>query len=161
MTAKHLIFEDGDGSIHFATPAKDSKFYNPDEQIWFNAVEARIRSEMPNIRSCVRLDDCPTKELPHLQYKKCWRNDGTGRIKVDMPLARAQRMAEIKTESKARRLSLFELAEDADLDGDTTLHRNIRGRMKQTKDVLDTAQGELDALTTPEELEAYQPEWPE
>jgi len=80
-----------------------------------------------------------------------------------MPLARTQRMAEIRAE-RGRRFGPL----DADWmkatgQGNAARADEIEGVRQQFRDIPNglIAEGTVEGIATPEELEAFQPEWPE
>ena len=92
-------------------------------------------------------------------FINAWIDDGT-RIVHDMAKARAIRTNQVRTERNAR-LD----AEDVELkkaeDGnDQAAAARVRAKRQALRDLPATIQPDLDAITTPEALEAFEPAWP-
>lgn len=94
------------------------------------------------------------------RFRACWRQAGTARPAVDMPLARIQRMNEVRTQ-RAPKLTksdvdLLKAQEAADLARQTAL-KTYRQKLR---DLPATEQPAVDACATPEALDAWRPTWP-
>lgn len=96
---------------------------------------------------------------PSRRFRNCWRH-GAGAVAVSMPLARQQRLAEIRSERNER---LVESDKDhsrlADIGTDQQ-RADLRTYRQALRDLPATVQTDLAALTTPEQLDQYQPAWP-
>ena len=98
-------------------------------------------------------------DLPSYRFRDCWRLSGDA-IKVDMPLARAQRIKEIRAERNGRFTGLD--AEWMRAMGQKRLAEAdaIEAKRQVLRDIPATCLTALDACTTPGALETFQPEWP-
>ena len=87
------------------------------------------------------------------KYRDCWRDDGEGGVEVDLDLARADKMAEIRAKrddllAKSDAVYIEELSkalDTTDVQADKTALRDMTG----------TAQTAVDAIEDADELEAY------
>lgn len=106
---------------------------------------------------CVRLSDTTQAELPGKRFRNSWRNDGTGKVRVDMPLARTQRLDEIRKE----RNELLKAA-----DGPTAREMEQKGpNLQQWIDYKQALRDipssvNLSTIKTAVALEAFNPAWP-
>lgn len=94
------------------------------------------------------------------RFRRCWRQVGPGPPQVDMPLAHAQRMNEVRT-ARVPRLAKA----DADINrardtGMLPLEASLRTYRQALRDVPQTNQASLAACGTVVALEAWQPTWP-
>lgn len=132
-------------------------------QQFFSAGATNIRVEWGSddtgidSRQCIRWDDGSTTER---RFRDCYRRAGTGLPRVDMPLARAQRMAEVRLE-RNKRLT----ASDGDMlkareQGDLTQEAQLKTYRQQLRDIPVTTQVAVDACGTPEALHTFTPTWP-
>lgn len=94
------------------------------------------------------------------RFRNCWRRTGAVPPAVDMPLARAQRMNEVRAERSPK-------LEKADRDrrvaidqGDLVLEAKLKDYAQKLRDLPATEQPNVDASTTPEQLDAWRPTWP-
>ena len=113
----------------------------------------------PDYVGAIRLpfpaDDDP---LPDIRWRDCWRNRGDGRIHVDMPMARAQRLEEIRVERNvlfapldAEWMKAMGQKNQAEAD-------LMEAKRQQLRDIPNTL--DLDSISKLEVLEAFEPEWP-
>jgi len=94
-------------------------------------------------------------------FRNCWREHETGGVKnivVDMPLARAQKMAEIRAERNKRLAETDGLILRAKETGQAAQESRLALARQALRDLPATVG--LDTLATPEALEAFQPNWP-
>lgn len=93
------------------------------------------------------------------RFRNQWRWDGT-KIEADLPLAREQVMAEVRAERNAR-LDAADKERGRLEDVGNQSQRNAHATYRQSLRALpETAQAEVDALTTAADLEAYAVTWP-
>jgi hypothetical protein len=149
-----FVFEKVDGEI--ITLAVNYK--NPNVIAGGDAwVEAHIRAKNPDCKTATRLPNVLPSDLPQL-FRAAWRNGGTGKIRIDMPLARVQRMAEIRAE----RNTLLDASdkEKARIDdvGTASQKTAISAYRQALRDLPATIN--LDAIDTPEALDVFEPAWP-
>ena len=100
MNEKRIVWEWATGEIEISTPAPNFRKPGESEVDWLNRVEQINRAKVPRLQNAMRLPDRTDADLPGTgkRFRQAWRNDGTGKIGVDLPLARAQRMAETRAE---------------------------------------------------------------
>lgn len=142
-----IIWKKADGTIRVGIPAPGA---NPEE--FASKVEAHAEA------GTTRLPDCDAAALPLRRFRDCWRTDGFGAVQVDMPLARAQRMAEIRTERNIR-LDASDKEKARLDDGGTEQQKTDIAVYRQALRDLPAAT-DLGVITAPEELEAFEPVWP-
>ena len=158
MTPTAIVYENPDGTIRYSVPAKRSKLFNENQREWLNAVEQHERRGDPKLEGAARLRDCPIAELPMGRFRGCWRNDGAGGVHVDMPLARAQRMVEIRGARNARLTAsdaLMARARDQEKQAEIEALKAMRQALRDIPQHMD-----LTLINDPAELEAFEPDWP-
>lgn len=161
MTHHRLVVERADGGIVVIAIAAKSRGEGEEEAAWLARVKARTLQGNDKYRGARELPDAA---LPaSRRFRDCWRCDGADGVHVDMPLARGQRMAEIRRARNAKlaetdgpMLRAQEQADTATVDGLKAKRQALRDLPNQLE-----AAGALDAIATPEELEAFEPTWPE
>ena len=158
MTELILVWKLSDGTIAMGAMGRTHEGESEQEKI--TRCLAKTEKELGNgtLKGAKRLTPRLRSELPGMRFFDSWRlNDGDD-VQVDMPLARAQRMMEIRAERDRR---------FGPLDGDwmkATGQKNVtradavESVRQQLRDVPQTV--DLEGIATPEELEAFQPEWP-
>lgn len=94
------------------------------------------------------------------RWRECWRKAGRGAPTVNMSLARIQRMNEVRAQ-RAPQL------EKSDIDLlhaqealDVVKQDALKTYRQALRDVPTIGQPTVDAITTPEGLAAWEPEWP-
>ena len=145
-----------DGSIRITYPAGE----NAD----LDQIAAKLQSEHPEIATATRLSDVdPAVDLPQSRrFRSCWRADGSGKPRVDMPLARVQRLNEIRAERNEKlRTSDGPMARENEIGttGSAQAMKDYRQALRDLPNNLVDG-GTLDAINTPEELEVFDPTWP-
>ena len=151
-----FVFERSDGGISIVVPSEGSRREEETEEDWLLRVKEKTVTSLPHLKNAKELS---TNILPsNRRFRNCWRDPGDGTVKVDMTLARGQRMAEIRTE-RGRRFAAFD-AEWMKATGQKNAARAdaVESVRQQLRDVPQNV--DLEGIATPEELEAFQPEWP-
>jgi len=180
MNNKRAIFERVDGGISVIIPAPKNRLgvfkvgeafhtisldrgtgkfieFAETEDEWLQRTVKEGVPKLSKLKGAKRLDDCLTTDLPNRRFRNCWRNK-EGLTKVDMVLARVQRMSEVRVE-RDERFKAFDNewmkfkgqgneAEASKVEAKRETLRNIPNNLK------------LDAIKTPEELEKFEPKWP-
>ena len=96
---------------------------------------------------------------PTRRFRACWRwRDGA--VVVDLPLARAQRLAEIRRERDRRFAALDGEWTKATATGDGAGAARIDATRQRLRDVPQAATVALETCATPETVAAYEPAWP-
>ena len=112
----------------------------------------------------------PAEELPPAQWRDCWRWDSRG-VAVDMPLARAQRLNELRAERDGRLAKLDGQWMRAMGQKNSTEADNIEAKRQLLRDIPQMLTGDrardgacvvstLADCKTPEDLGALEPAWP-
>lgn len=163
MSKKFIVFQRTDSGLTIRNPTARSRRDGETETEWRERIAATHRDK-PGLLGAERLADCTPEDLPRSRrFRNCWRSDGTGSVHVDMPLARGQRMNEIRAERGGRFAALD--AEWMKATGQNNAARadaveTVRQQLRDIPNGL-IADGTLEGIATPEELEAFDPEWPE
>lgn len=111
--------------------------------------DAQVR-RFSSHEECARV--LPPKE--HRYFRSCWRWQGS-RVGVDLPLARAQRLTELRRE---RDVALA--ATDGIILRDQEQGKDVSvllAKRQALRDMPVTAQGELSALSSPDAIKSYVP----
>ena len=94
------------------------------------------------------------------RFRSCYRRAGTSLPRIDMPLARGERMNEIRVKRVPR-------LEKSDVDflraqekADVVMQDKLKTYRQSLRDLPATEQPNADACTTPEALAAWGPTWP-
>lgn len=91
-------------------------------------------------------------------FRNAWTKSGGGPPVVDMPKARVIKTEQIRRE-RDKRLKAEDVETMKAIQNPAQLNV-IEARKRTLRDIPATIQPELDTITTPEALEAYQPAWP-
>lgn len=94
------------------------------------------------------------------RWRNCWRRAGAGAPAVDMPLARAQRMSEVRRERTARLAASDSAIMTAHEQNDRARTTALTAYRQTLRDLPATTRPTVEACTTPAQLEAWQPTWP-
>ena len=117
----------------------------------------RVRRESFPTAMIVGLID--GESLPSWKFRDCWRLNGPA-VAIDMPLAREQRIAEIRVERNTRLAELDgpwmrAMGQRLLAEADT-----IEAKRQQLRDMPTTIAPALAACLTADALEALTPNWP-
>jgi hypothetical protein len=149
-----LIIKREDGGVSLGPIAKDA---DPKEQVrkWQEATVGQTAVSW-------RVSDEVISRPASRAFRDAWTDDNPGeQVDVDMPKARAIKTGKVRAERNIRLVAddlEYMKADEAD---DDTRKRRVANRKKKLRDLPADIQSDLDALDTPEVLEAYQPAWPE
>ncbi len=157
MTEKRIVFQRPDGGITVIIPVDGSTYHkkSASEKEWFAGLPPVLELQA---EGGIRLLDCLASSLPGRRFRNCWRDDGSGRAAVDMPLAREQRLGEIRKERNARFPELDREWMKATGQGDKVLATAIEAARQTLRDIPQSI--DLDAIATAEKLAAFEPKWP-
>ena len=158
-----IVWERADGGISITAASPKQQLPGESEQVFLDRIAAVTRSKHPGLKDAPRLENCPADKLPHPRVRDCWRNDSTGKIQVDMPLARKQRMSEIRTERNNWLQTTDGLMARANEIGDSAEINSLKTMRQELRDLTNNIEtdGIFNSLTKPEELDGFQPDWPE
>ena len=115
-----------------------------DDQAQVTSVREISKADIPNIRSITMRD--------------AWEDDGT-KISVNMTKARVNKVVYEVRPERDKRLAVLDI-EHRMASGDAAKQTAIDVKAQTLRDIPTTIQPALDAITTPEALEAWQPTWP-
>ena len=164
MKNEIIVFELPDESIRIlACPAK-GKRSGEIKSVWLNRVFKKSVTDHAQYAGAVRIKDAktpggsPVVENPGELFCDAWRHSGGGQLQVDMPEARKIKMDRNRTERAPRLNALDKDWMRATGQGDSGTASTVEARRQILRDL--PATFDLDAISTPEELEAFQPAWP-
>ncbi len=156
MTDKRIVWRHSDDSISVTTPC--GRLAEEAEDAWLDRVAARVQSTSLDMVAATRLPNCLDTELPGRYFRDCWRNDEAGKAHVDMPLARIQRMDEIRVDRDSRFPALDNEWMKAMGQKDQTIADEVEAKRQILRDI--PADVDLSVIDTPETLEGFTPLWP-
>ncbi|MDH4225605.1 MAG: phage tail assembly chaperone [Deltaproteobacteria bacterium] len=154
MFNKRIVWKNPDGSLAITCPVADSRCREESETAWLERVASLVKPHP----LAIRLEDRSPDELPESRrFRNAWREAG-GKPRVDMVLAREQRMGEIRQKrNNLLRESDGLLAVAREMDAS----RKVEGLLAIRQGLRDIPQKtNLEHLTTPEALENFEPDWP-
>lgn len=158
--AKCIIWRQADGSIAVSIPSENDRRKGETVQDQLDRFAARLVSDGVAL-GWTRLADADADSLPQSRrFRNAWRHDGEKPV-VNLPLARAQVLSEIRAERNAKLdASDKELARLTDVGSAKELE-DIKAKRQALRDLPAVVAAELSALTTVAELEQYRPQWSE
>jgi hypothetical protein len=155
---KRIVFSHADGNLSIDIPIEDIA----NDPTKLAAHEARIAADHPTWTHEGTVEDTtlpPAQAGQSRKFRNCWRWTGTA-VETDLPLARAQLMAEMRKErdkrletSDGKQLRANEIGTAQD-QTDWNTHREA------LRDLPVSEQAAVDALTTAADLEAHTVTWP-
>jgi len=155
---KRIVFELADGSVVIRTPVEGSRKSDESEESWIERTAARHINK-PKFKGFKRLPNCLISDLPiSRRFRNCWRANSADKVLVDLPLARAQRMAEIRAERNQRFAALDAEWMKAAGQKNTAREATVEAVRQTLRDIPNGLK--LDTIKTPEALEAFEPTWP-
>lgn len=117
-----------------------------DSQAQVTSVREISEADIPSIRSITMRD--------------AWEDDGAN-ISVNMVKARANKIAyEVRPEMERRLVQARDDLEATEDNSNAAEQARVRTRRRKLRSLPATIQSDLDAIDTPEALEAWQPNWP-
>ena len=125
-----------------------------------NALEILQRVQRESFPGATNLGFHDPATFPSHRFRDCWRLDGQA-IKVDMALARAQRLAEIRAARNVRFAALDAEWMRAIGQKRTAEADAIEAKRQVLRDVPQACAPLLDACATADELIVLEPNWPE
>jgi len=164
MTTKRIVYTRPDGGVSVLIPSpefiENYLSANPG-RTEADALTYLQGKDVPPDALNARIEDAVNLP-PSRAFRNCWRNTvgagGAERVDVDMPLARAQKMAEIRTERNKRLAETDGLILRAKETGQAAQENQLALARQALRDLPATVG--LDTLATPEALNAFQPNWP-
>jgi Phage tail assembly chaperone protein len=154
MSDQRILWQMPDGTLRVTVPV--NRLQPLDE------IARRVQAAVLELRAAQRLPDCLAEDLPPSRWRTCWRADAAGRAQVDLPLARAQRLAEIRAERDARLATsdaaMLREQEQGTEQGVAAL-RAYRQALRDLPGDLEQSVA-LQALEDVQALEAFAPPWP-
>lgn len=179
--ALRIIMAAPDGSIAVDAPALVTRRWVTDvldddgdvidqevhsEQVELSEIPAAFTKHKARLESMgfeILNDGATGADLPNeragqsRRFRNSWRWDGT-KIEPDLPMCRAQVLAEVRSERDARLAATDGAAvreiERGRPDAALTTYRQA------LRDLPDVVEGDLAAIHDPAEMEAYAPNWP-
>jgi len=157
---KRIVWETPSGEILFTSPAPASRHPEENEQDWLDRVAEIVKAKSPEMLGRATrhkdeiFDDLWAKGL--YRFRTARKRGGDGELFVDMPLARVQRMGEIRDGYFPPFDAEWTKAMG---QGNTAEAQRIDTQRQILRDIPQTIN--LDRITTPKALAEFQPEWPE
>ena len=158
MTNRRIVWRKPGGEILVTIPASKARMAGEAEPQWLDRVAQKVVAA-GGMAEAERLPDCSAEDLPDRRFRTCWRANAAGKVKIDLPLARQQRMNEIKAD-RNRRLDLSdkEWARLAEI-GTAEQQSVLKAYRQALRDVPQNV--DLSKMKTARELSSYEPHWPE
>jgi len=153
---KRIVYTRPDGGVSVVCPAPEFVAQFPTEQEALAAVQVKaVPADAINVKICDVIN-IPTSR----RFRNCWRQVGTTPPVVDLPLAREQRMSEIRTE-RDKRLAISDgqmaRAQDTGTPAEVMV---LRGKRQALRDLPVTVETELAMIQLVDGLATYEPTWP-
>ena len=153
-TTKRIVYVDTDGTVNVVIPADSGRLPGESMADWLSRVAAA--SVPPGLTARV----IDVSELPSRRFRNAWRQVANA-VGVDLPLARAQLLKELRArrnailaQSDGQKIKLDEIGTDEERQAYRTYRQALR-------DLPATVQAQVDAITTAQELESYEPQLPQ
>lgn len=122
-----------------------------------NKWHAHHRAQVTNVREITEADIPGARSVA---MRDAWEDDGS-KIIVNMVKARTHKTDEIRVGRDARLAQTRTDHQDADIDNNVVEKARLAQKIRTLRDLPTTIQPALEAITTPEALETYEPPWPE
>lgn len=169
MTTKRIVYRRSDGVVEVVNPAPQrmaelmAEGKTEDEAL--AVIQANAERHLPD-RGFGPMEDPEVMEASQIPYhpkenrifRDALEKPGMGPPIVNMSKAREIKTIILSVEHDKHMAAIREEIEKAeDLGQNTTA---LKQKRDATRTIPDQARAALDAITTPEELEAWQPDWP-
>ena len=169
MNDEIIVFELPDGSVRYATCPYNYKKPGETNQQWLLRAFNKTIAGNSNLAGAKRIlnpvmpdgkalvpgpEDHPVEHA----FRGAWRHAGGGQIAVDLPKARKIKMGRIRAGRNSRFPALDAEWMKAMGQGDNTVAAAIEAKRQILRDLPSTT--DLNTLTTPEALAAFEPAWP-
>ena len=162
MEDQIIVFELSSGEIKYATcPAKMKKPGETTREWLLRQFNKTVRDNYPGakrILDAVMPDGQPFAPGAKKLFYGAWRHAGGGQVTIDMLAARQIHMGDIRAERNARFPPLDAEWMKATGQKDSVRADAIEAARQALRDLPATI--DMDAITTPEALEAFAPDWP-
>ena len=154
MSTKRIVYTRPDGGVSVVCPAPEYVARFTTEAEALDAIRAKdVPADAANVYVC------DVAEVPaSRRFRNCWRQVGTTPPSVSMPLARAQRMAEIRAERDERLATsdgLMLAMQDRGIPAGIAALKTYRQALRDVPQAMT-----LDSVATPEALAEVEPVWP-
>lgn len=153
---KRIVYTRTDGGVCVVVPAPEYLARFETEQ---EALEALRTKVVPPGMTNVRV--CDMAELPATRrFRGCWRQHGANPPTVDLPLARAQRLIELRQTRNQRLVASDGEMLRAQERRDAVEEGRWRQYRQALRDLPDAVSPALSLIDTPEALAEWEPDWP-
>jgi len=150
-----LLWKMPDGKIVLGVPLPETRGAQEPLNQWLDRLALAWR---PHPQAVV-LSSVPASTLPgNRAFRNCWRDDGLGKVQVDMPLARQLRLEEIRAKRDVLLAQTDTLLLRAVEAQDAPRQQALKALRQTLRDVPQSFP--LDKFTTPEALAQAEPPWP-
>lgn len=152
MTNHRIVWKNTDETIAVTIPAPNGRRKDETEKDWFERVALKAHPA-----GAVRCSDCKAEDLPKRYFRNCWR-ESNGNVEIDLPLARVQKMDEIRTKRN-------KLLDESDKEymrlqavGIISEKQDMETYRQSLRDLPSTV--DLELVTDSDSLEVFEPVWP-
>ena len=147
-----------DGSVAVIIPAQDARRPDEPDDEFYERVFTETMARQPDWAGCAHVD-IATDAQPSRRFRNAWHVDGDV-LTVNMTKARPLRLEEIRAERNARlKASDGDVLREQEQKGPKLV--KLTSYRQSLRDLPQVVGPALDALATPEDLDAFQPPWPE
>lgn len=154
MTAL-IAWQFPDGSIAYTTPAPKERRSGEDDATFHARVAARLVEAVPSFATATRLADIDSTALPSAKFGiEYWRVIG-GQIRVSFALAKNALVNDLRKKRDAIMIESDKIKAKYDDIGTAGEKTQVFTYRQSLRDLPAIVQGELAALTTVAQLEAY------
>jgi len=158
-TPWRVLWQRPDGSISVTCPGQPPLEGEPLE-MYLDGVALRAQNVDPELAGAVRLPSVQVSVLPGRRFRNCWRWSGNA-LRVDLPLARQQRLKEIRGE-RDRRLAATDGPWMRSVERNLLVERQqLESQRQALRDLPAQAAADLESCADEAAVAAYQPQWPE
>ena len=154
MSTKRIVYTRPDGGVSVVCPAPEYVARFTTEAEALDAIRAKdVPADAANVYVC------DVAEVPaSRRFRNCWRQAGTAPPSVSLPLARTQRMAEIRAERDKRLVASdgqIARAQDIGTPAEVAALKTYRQALRDVPQAID-----LGTLPTAEALATFDLVWP-
>ena len=148
------------GGVIVIHPAmSDEGRTEPDDTVWARHCIAKTLAKHPEWQALPAVE-MSLSALPTRRFREAWRVVGSG-VTENLPTCRSIRLAEVRRDRDARMPQFDAEWLKATGQGDAARAAAVEARRQALRDVPQVAAPALAACTTPTEIAAFTPAWPE
>lgn len=144
---KRIVYTRPDGGVSVVVPATDYL-----EEVYIKSIPA----DATNVHECLA-SDIPASRA----FRDAWKQAADKSLEVDMPKARIMVTDQVRAERDKRLVAEDVAYMRADELGNAAEKQKVKTKKQKLRDLPDTIQSELASIDKAEQLEVWQPSWPE